>query len=74
MMNLSDKFGELNSTFGWQLNKMPGNRFYITVWTKSPIGDEPPCAFNTKISDNLHEVVDEAIILFKDHVKNCSVC
>lgn len=73
-MNLSDKFGELDSAFGWQLNRLPNNQFSITIWTKSKLGDGPMCSFKTKVHDNLYKVVDEAIDLFREHLSDCSLC
>ena len=72
-MNLSDKFGELNSAYGWQLNRLPGDKFSITIWTKDKLGG-PSCSFKTKTHDNLHKVVDEAIEMFREHLSDCSLC
>lgn len=74
IMNLSDKFGELSAAFSWKLNKEPDDMFSVTIWTRSKIGDEPVCSFKTDLYDNLHKAVDEAILLFKQHTSDCSLC
>lgn len=73
-MNLSDKLGELDSAFGWQLNKLPNDRFSITIWTKNQLGDGPSCSFKTKVHANLYSAVDEAIDMFREHMSDCSLC
>jgi len=73
-MNLSDKFGELDSAFGWQLNKLPNDKFSITIWTKSKLGNEPACSFKTSVHDKLYKAVDEAINMFREHLSDCSLC
>jgi hypothetical protein len=73
-MNLSDKLGELQSAFGWSVSKTGNDEFFVTVWTRPKLGTSPTCAFNTNAHKNLHNAVDEAIILFREHLSDCSLC
>ena len=72
---LSDKFGELDSAFGWRMEKTPDGLFQIIVWTMPKMTTIPvPHEMKTKAHKNMHKAVDEAIELFQEHLSDCSLC
>ncbi len=73
-MMLSDKLGELNSAFGWRIEKTPIGEFEIVVWIKPQIGPPTPHEVRTKPHKNIHQAVDEAIEIFKEHLADCAIC
>lgn len=73
-MMLSDKLGELNSTFGWRIEKTTDNKFVVVLWTMPQIGPKIPHEMKTSAHDNIHKAVDEANEIFKKHLADCAIC
>jgi len=73
-MNIADKLGELNSAFGWKLQRNSDGDFSITVWTKSQLANEPSCVLSTGWYKNLYKAVEKAIEMFKAHTGECGLC
>lgn len=76
MSALEDKLGELtrsDSAFGFNISNKNGE-FTITIFLKGK--DDWPNFHQVKVGPkpNLHQAVDKAIEVLREHLSDCSLC